>query len=277
MYRQIRVDPRDTCYQQILWRSNKSEDVQCFKLQTVTYGTASAPYLALRVLKQLSHDDGHEYPRAVSILKNQIYVDDVLFGENDPELLRKSRNELITLLNRGGFELRKWASNSSELLSDIDSDNSGLACHKILQTDEKLKILGIGWNPIADTFQFKVSLEAEPPRSKRLILAAIARLFDPLGWVTPATVTAKVFMQLLWRLKLDWDAEIPIEHFQTWQRIYSKFTALNEIQIPRWTHQGPHIVQQEMHGFADASSVAYAAVLKIPQTALLAVSLAKTW
>ncbi|XP_037911925.1 uncharacterized protein LOC119652059 [Hermetia illucens] len=48
MYRQISMHPQDQDYQRILWRSHPSEPIKHFKLTTVTYGTASAPYLAMR-------------------------------------------------------------------------------------------------------------------------------------------------------------------------------------------------------------------------------------
>lgn len=229
MYRQILVDSRDVDYQRILWKSNESETSREFQLLTVTYGMACAPFLALRVLKQLVNDEGHDFPLAVTVLNNQIYVDDVLFGDNDFNRLRQIRDQLRELLQRGSFELRKWASNSVSLLSDINPENHGLACHKTLQIDENLKVLGISWSPASDVFRFQVSLVPEIPQSKRLILSTIAKLFDPLGWVTPATIKAKIFMQLLWRLKLNWDDDIPKEHFSNWQTIYSQLTDLNNI------------------------------------------------
>ncbi|XP_024868679.1 uncharacterized protein LOC112452619, partial [Temnothorax curvispinosus] len=142
MYRQIRVDPRDVTYQRILWRERPTDPLREYILLTVTYGTAAAPYLALRVLDQLVNDEGQAFPLAVLILQKGKYIDETLFGAHRLEDLRIARDQLIALLRKGGFELRKWASNNSELLSDIDPANHGLACNKILKTDESLKILG---------------------------------------------------------------------------------------------------------------------------------------
>ncbi|XP_011884024.1 PREDICTED: uncharacterized protein LOC105571157, partial [Vollenhovia emeryi] len=261
MYRQILVDPRDTTYQRILWKTRDSDRPSEFKLLTVTYGTACAPFLALRVIKQLIADEGHNFPFAAKILQSQIYVDDVLFGDNDPELLRQIRNELREMLQRGGFELRKWASNANSLLTDISPENHGLACNKPLETDESLKVLGIGWNPASDVFNFKVSLPPEIPQSKRAILSTIARLFDPLGWVTPVTIQAKIFLQYLWQLKLDWDDNIPLEQLANWHTVYSQLAELNKLELPRWIDVDTTAARYELHGFADASSVAYAAVI----------------
>lgn len=60
-----------------------------YRLLTVTYGTAAAPFLANRVLKQLALDEGMKYPLAVSILKDNVYVDDLMFGAEDIVLLRR--------------------------------------------------------------------------------------------------------------------------------------------------------------------------------------------
>lgn len=87
---------------------------------------ACAPFLALRVLKQLVADEGHLYPLAVPILRDNIYMDDVLFGSDDLDAVRKIHDQVISLLKRGGFELRKWASNSPLLLADIDTSNHGI-------------------------------------------------------------------------------------------------------------------------------------------------------
>ncbi|XP_029156836.1 uncharacterized protein LOC114929457 [Nylanderia fulva] len=138
MYRQIVVDPRDTDYQRILWVDTETERMQDYKLLTVTYGMASAPFLALRVLRQLVRDEEHSYPLAVFVLTDNIYVDDVLFGAEDISLLRQARDQVCSLLRCGQFNLRKWSSNSSALLSDIDDNDHGLACSKDLQPGEKL-------------------------------------------------------------------------------------------------------------------------------------------
>ncbi|XP_011884105.1 PREDICTED: uncharacterized protein LOC105571249 [Vollenhovia emeryi] len=247
MYRQIRLDHRDINYQRILWQPSTRELPTDYQLLTVTYGMSCAPFLALRVLKQLVQDEGHLFPLAVPVLRDNIYVDDVLFSANDEHLIKQIRDE--------------WASNSSSLLSDIDGADFGLACNKQLAQDEQLKILGIGWNPATDVFEFRVSLTELVPTSKRAILSTIAKLYDPLGWVTPVTITAKILMQTLWRLNLDWDDTISANLLDKWKEIYQRIRLLSQLQIPRWSGLGPDIRHAELHGFADASNVAYAAVV----------------
>lgn len=180
MYRQILVDQRDIDYQRILWTESPGTPPNEYQLLTVTYGMSCAPYLALRVLQQLTIDGGPQFLLAIPILTRHIYVDDV-FGGDELSDVTRARDQLVALLRRGGFELRKWSSNSSALLNDIDSATHGLACSKTLATDETIKILGIAWIPADDIFQIRVSLAASIPNSKRAILSTIAKLYDPVG------------------------------------------------------------------------------------------------
>ncbi|XP_062535559.1 uncharacterized protein LOC134204764 [Armigeres subalbatus] len=66
MYRQVLVDPRDTSVQLIVWKSSPDQPMETYELKIVTYGTASAPFLATRVLNQLAEDEGSNFPLAAS-------------------------------------------------------------------------------------------------------------------------------------------------------------------------------------------------------------------
>ncbi|KAH8295521.1 hypothetical protein KR054_000641, partial [Drosophila jambulina] len=53
MFRQVLVDVDDRKIQYILWRSNPLEPMRTYELNTVTYATATAPYLAVRSMTYL--------------------------------------------------------------------------------------------------------------------------------------------------------------------------------------------------------------------------------
>lgn len=261
MFRQILVDPRDVDYQRILWRREGEKTVTPFQLLTVTYGTASAPYLANRVLRQLADDEGHDLPLAKPVLQNNFYVDDALFGADSIEDARKTRNELNQLLSRGGLHLRKWAANVEELLTDCSREDHELATEIPLKEIDAIDVLGIAWNPNRDAFQFRFAPVYPPRLTKRVILSIIARLFDPLGWASPVVIYAKIVLQELWIRKIEWDVELPDDLAERWQNYYSQLEHLPKVFIPRWTGQTSDNKAYEIHGFADASSRAYVAVV----------------
>ncbi|XP_076299352.1 uncharacterized protein LOC143218193 [Lasioglossum baleicum] len=261
MYRQILVDSKDVDYQRILWRSSPSEPLRHFRLMTLTYGTGPAPYLALRVLQQLAKDEGSKYPLAQLVLRDQIYVDDCVFGADTSQLARQTRNDVTSLLQSGGFKLRKWASNSPELIADIDPSDHGLAASKPLLPDDNLKVLGINWNLETDSFRFDIGIKNAILATKREVLSIIARFYDPLGWAAPVVVVAKILMQRLWLQKCGWDDTIPSELREVWSTYCTQLPLLRSVVLPRWTGHGLHVQKTELHGFADASQNVYAAVV----------------
>jgi hypothetical protein len=107
MYRQVLIHEDHQKLQQILWRNDLSQEISVFSLKTITYGTASAPFLATRALQQLAEGEQSKFPIAAITTKNDFYVDNVLSSANSlPEAL-ELQSQLINLLKLGGFELHK--------------------------------------------------------------------------------------------------------------------------------------------------------------------------
>ena len=125
MYRQILIHPQDRKYQRIFWYHENR--IRTFELNTVTFGVSSAPYLAIRTVQQLADDEGTDFPYASEILRRDLYVDDLLTGANSLEEALRIRDEVISLLKRGGFNIRQWASNHNHVLDSINE--------KVLGTD----------------------------------------------------------------------------------------------------------------------------------------------
>ncbi|XP_018314709.1 uncharacterized protein [Mycetomoellerius zeteki] len=118
MFRQIKVHPADWRYQRILW-INDTNQLVTYQLTTVTYGTACAPYLALRVISQLIIDEGIRFPLAVPTLTQGRYVDDLFGGSDTIEETQAVIQQVNQLCTAGGFHLQKWTSNHPDILSLI--------------------------------------------------------------------------------------------------------------------------------------------------------------
>lgn len=273
MYRQILVDERDTPLQRIIWRPAPDAPLHTFELKTVTYGTASAPYLATRVLQQLASDENENFPEAAEVLINDFYVDDLFSGARTVQEAIQLRTQLDALLRKGGFELRKWASNVPAVLEDVSPENCALQPSVDLNRDQCLKALGLHWEPSTDYLRYQINLSdpADQPLTKRRALSHIARLFDPLGLVGPVVTSAKLFMQSLWTLKDDvgnrwgWDQELPLASRKYWQTYHSELNLLNDLRIERCI-----LVEDatsiQLHLFSDASELAYGACAYLRST-----------
>ncbi|GFT18017.1 DUF1758 domain-containing protein [Trichonephila clavipes] len=116
MYRQILISDEDCKYQRIVWRDTPSDSLKSFELQTITYGTSCAPFLALRTLQQLYQDEEQNFPLAAKIARENIYIDDLLSGADTEVEAKSIIIEIQNLLKSGGFILRKWSSSHPKVL-----------------------------------------------------------------------------------------------------------------------------------------------------------------
>ncbi|XP_049315834.1 uncharacterized protein LOC125779239 [Bactrocera dorsalis] len=236
MYRQILVDPKHTRFQRILFRKSPEDTIEDFELQTVTFGINCAPYLAIRTLMKLADDIEETHPLAAKILRQEMYVDDVLAGTHDLTTAKSARDELISALKTPGFALRKWTSNDPHILKGLPQDHLLETETLNLSEPENTKTLGIRWNSKKDSFFFLVNpMEKKPAYTKREVLSAIAKLFDPAGWLSPIIITAKIIMQQIWLDKTDWDESLKPLTLHRWNSFVKDYDNINKIEIP--SHQ----------------------------------------
>ncbi|XP_055905489.1 uncharacterized protein LOC129940981 [Eupeodes corollae] len=260
MYRQIWVTPNDSLYQLILWRDLEGDGVKIYRLNTVTFGTASAPYLAIRTLQQLAADERDDYPIASKIALKNFYVDDVIHGADSVAEALEMQSQLITMLKHGGFPLRKWASNCEMLLTSVPEEDREIQVPLSFREEDAIKALGIQWHPAKDIFTFKIALQDLKTTTKRSILSDLARLYDPMGWIAPCVIVGKILMQDIWKEKHTWDSELPATIVSAWHKLKMELNALKAIEIPRWINFTKES-KIEVHGFCDASEKAYAAAI----------------
>ncbi|XP_062556931.1 uncharacterized protein LOC134221760 [Armigeres subalbatus] len=273
MFRQIFVNPQERPLQSILWRSSPLEEVAMYELNTVTYGTKPAPFLATRTMKQLAMDEGERYPLAAKAITEDTYMDDVITGCDNLDEAKKLQIQLEEMTRSGGFRLRKWASNSADVLKGIPDENLAIRPTEgiMLDPDPSVKALGLTWLPGSDVFRFQFSVPtigSDEALTKRKVLSIIATLFDPLGFIGATTTAAKVFMQHLWTLedekgkKLDWDQPLPSMVGEAWRKLHDQLHILNEIRIDRCVIIR-NAIKVEFHCFSDASKKAYGSCLYV--------------
>ncbi|GFV75166.1 integrase catalytic domain-containing protein [Trichonephila clavipes] len=256
----ILIDESQRDLLRIVWKDKIDSPVKIFRLTTVTYGTKSAPYLATRSLKQLAIDDGDKYPLAAEVIMSAVYMDDLLTGADDLESGRKLQVQLVSMLKGAGMELHKWSASNPLLLLDSMCQVKDLSYSSSTET----KTLVLLWKPHPDSFAFKIS----PMTSicdnlivtKKSVISTIARIFDPLGQIGPVITRAKILLQSLWQLKLDWNYPLPSNLVSYWKSFIDALESINCLDIPRYCLQDKSI-RTELHGFSDSSEKAYGAAL----------------
>ncbi|XP_017487581.1 PREDICTED: uncharacterized protein LOC108375933 [Rhagoletis zephyria] len=136
---------QDRCLQYIVWRNSEEEEIRTYELNTVTYGTAVAPYLAIRSLNFIADDYAYEFPVGAKVVKSSFYVDDLICGSDSFAELKQIQFEVSQVLEKGCFELAKWHSNCATFRDDSTLKN--------LSFDETAvtNALGITWDQSNET------------------------------------------------------------------------------------------------------------------------------
>ena len=121
-------------------------------------------------------------------------MDNVITGTyTEPEALQyytSSRN----CFQKAGMNLRQWTRNSPVLNRQAQDDG--------VYAEPMVKVLGVNWNTKTDTLSLSLAklikeINHTEKVSKRSVLSLSSKLYDPLGFVEPVTVKAKIMMQEL--------------------------------------------------------------------------------
>lgn len=264
MYRAIQVTPSQRQLQQIIFRADPKLPLQTYSLNTVTYGTASAPYLATKSLVSLAATASNDVVK--SSIERDFYVDDYLGGGDSVSMVVQMGKEVASILASANFHLRKWQSNSLDILTEIagvpgHSDRLNLSEDRNVSS----KTLGLYWLCKSDSLEFSISVDTSKPITKRHILSVISQIFDPLGLVGPCIIEAKIIIQSLWTAKCDWDEQVPDTIHTSWLMFVNSLPCLNTLKIPRWISCDNSTIN-EIHVFTDASEKAYGACIYIKST-----------
>ena len=157
---------------------------------------------------------------------------------------------------------RKWLSNSKVVMERVPKEDRASQIDLDCPELPSVKTLGLLWSATTDNFTFKPRVSRESRITKRSFLSATASVFDPLGFITPYTVQARILIQDMWIDGCDWDDPLPETVNSKVVNWYSDLAELSDLKIPRCLQKvatnSP--VNRQIHVFADASEVAYGAV-----------------
>ena len=172
-----------------------------------------------------------------------------------------------SLFSSAGFLLRKWNSSDPRVLQQIEPELRDTRAIRHISDPEAsyTKTLGVEWNAVSDHFRLAVAeLSSQNEMTKRALVSDIARTYDVLGWFAPAIITVKILLQRLWEERVQWDDTVPTEILQVWSQWRRELPILSRHHIPRcYFPKNTTITSTQLHGFSDASQLAYAGVVYV--------------
>ncbi|GFY20277.1 uncharacterized protein TNCV_209091 [Trichonephila clavipes] len=106
------------------------------------------------------------------------------------------------------------------------------------------------------------SVEIKNKNTKRFILQAVGKIFDPLGLISPFTVRMKYLLQDLWKEEIQWDDPLPTHIEKEWKKWCEELSHLRSVKIPRLVLDCTLLEDDvEWHSFCDASKKAFGAAI----------------
>ena len=117
MYRQIELNEKDRNFHQMYWRISQKQPIKKYRMTRVIYGVSSSSYHAIRALRDTAKDAPSIHCK--NSLLNSFYVDDLLGAGDKQEQVIGLFKDIRTTLELIGMSIRKWASNTHEVIEAI--------------------------------------------------------------------------------------------------------------------------------------------------------------
>lgn len=266
MFPQIRIRAEDADSQRVLVKLEPNEPPVELVLDVVSFGSCCSPSSAEFVKNQNANRFEKDYPRAVRSIRKNHFVDDKYDSYNSVEEAIKISNDVRMIHKAGGFKMRNWVSNSTEVMTVLNGEALEQTTVSLNKDNESTdKILGLYWNTELDAFVFNLNLVKIDPQimnpkrvpTKRESLKVIMSVFDPHGFVSPVTVRGRILMQEMWRAGIDWDEKLNDELAAKWKTWLVELEEVKSVKIPRCFSSILFDAESvQLHTFVDASELA---------------------
>ncbi|KAL6723726.1 hypothetical protein Aduo_018702 [Ancylostoma duodenale] len=261
---QVHLQKRDRDATRCLWMRDIDKPVDpsnviAYRFTRVTFGLNCSPFLLGATIAE--HLDNTPDKEMATLIKNNVYVDNLLMTASTPEEALQRCQKARQIFSEINMNLREFRTNCREV-------NEGLPVGTLGQNLQP-KVLGIKWDSEADTMNIESRYPDKSTITKRTVSEQVASLYDPLGWLTPLTLNAKILLQNLWKYDYKWDQELSDEHQREWRHILP-LTQGFAIQIPRKASEGTK-TPARLVAFADASKHAMAACVYLVTSSTMAV------
>lgn len=226
------------------------------------FGLTCSPFIALKAVDVLIEEHRNDFPVACDTLAHNRYCDDICSGADTIPDLIKLRDELIHILNKGGFPLKKFASSNQAALAGLDPDlclqNPVKVFEDNFSPSDEMKVLGMHWVPSTDTFNFQL----EPfsgEITKKTCMSYMMKVYDPCGWINPYVFSMKLFMQKLWSIPCGWDDKLDDSLQNEWLQLVKDVSLLSEYDIKRCIRHPS--AEHYVCAFSDASFAGWGSCL----------------
>ncbi len=291
MFHRVAVRKDDRSSQRFLWRNlkDKKGEIKTYEMNVLIFGACSSPSSAIFVKNRNAEEFNGVFPEAARIIKDDFYCDDCLTGAKTVKDAIQLRHEITKINSEGNFNVKKWLSNSKDVMDSIPEEDraagvKGFGDKTELPTE---RVLGMWWNPEEDVFTFNTNFKKVDPSllegrrpTKREATSLLMSIFDPLGILANFKIKGLILLQWTWRCGIGWDDEVTDDIYEKWKEWVENLKLTVNVKLPRLYCRDIHLATSvELHIFTDSSEEACAVTcylrVKIGETIIVAFVAAK--
>lgn len=255
----MRVRKNDRDAMRFHWHGNEQSEIETLRFTRALFGLTPSPFLLGGVIDTHLTSWEEREPEVVARIKKDLYIDDLISGSTTVNKAQELKQKATTIFQDASFKLHKWHSNAQELESDEPAVEDSTYAKQQLGTSPggECSLLGLGWNTERDTLSV-VLPEEKAVMTKRGVLAKLAKAYDPLGLVSPITLSGKIIYRAVCKEKTAWDAPITEPIVKIWGKWESALP--KKVELPRSLPGHREDIESiELHAFGDASANGVAA------------------
>jgi len=227
-FHQIEVAEDDRDCLRFLWlkdSKNVCSDIIELRFSRVVFGAAPSPFLLNATIQVHLEKYKMKDPEFVNSMLRSLYVDDFVGGGRSHVQVMLLQKELTDVMHEGGFNLHKWKSSSEEVRKSLSmetdkDDEETYAKQSLTQENCQSKVLGVQWNPERDVMSVELSPiirdKVDQRITKRELLSAIAKVYDPLGVMSPVMIVARKIFQDVCKQGTVWDSPVTQDIQERW-------------------------------------------------------------
>ena len=252
---QVRIRKEDRDAMRFHWLKDlATKQTETLRFTRALFGLAPSPFLLGGVIKEHLQNCKMANPKLVEEIERSLYVDDLISGGETTDQALELKHGAKSIFSEANFELHKWHSNQPALEAEttppVEEEQSYAKQHLGVKKGES-KLLGVPWDKKRDTIQVSFPAQVAEP-TKRGILCKIAKVYDPLGLVSPLTLSGKMLYRDACDTRVAWDTQLPgdlINRWSKWER-----NLPDQVVVPRSLVQFQEMIQSiDLHAFGDAS------------------------
>ena len=260
---QVRIKESERDALRFHWRGPENAETSVYRFTRALFGLTCCPFLLGGVIVEHLNSWEAKYPNLVDEISKGLYVDDLMTGGVTEDEVNEKKTESIEIFEDATFKLYKLHSNVETLEAPSppcsDENYEITFAKQQLGSQPETKLFGLGWDKRKDSISV-VKLDEVPATTKRNALSQLAKLYDPLGLVSPMTLLGKNLFREMCESRISWDVEFAETMVRTWENWHRQMPDNHEVPRSLAPYQQP-VSAISLHAFGDTSKTGVAAAV----------------